>query len=169
VYYALWLVAGLLVVAGISFAVALRWRRTVLRRAKAAELMRALSHYSDWVASQQRTAVVHGAASEGDASLRRVQALRQQWFPEFHAEAAQIRAVHEHLIEFLQSQFTLRMSDAEAWLDSDPDAGYMALWAQHQRATGQLAHRLTTATGVLVPGEFPESIFPGLTRDTSLR
>jgi hypothetical protein len=134
-YYLLWLAAGLVLTAVASALITLQLRKREVRRLKCDELLDALARYSEWVAAQGR-GVFFQADTQGTtvAVLQELGAVQQQWFPELYREAEEVFAVHRRLIAFLLKQQTLRLRDPEGWLESDQDAGYMALWQQHCRA-----------------------------------
>ena len=147
-YYLLWLAAGLLAIAAFSASITQRLRLRVLRRLKAAQVLDALARYSDWVAAQGRTPFFQGDAHDEDSPLQEVRVLRRQWFPELSNEAAEIFAVHARLIDFLWTQQMLRVSDPEAWLESDYDSQFLDLWRLHLRAVQEIAEKLRLVAGV---------------------
>lgn len=147
-YYLLWLAGGLLAIAIISAGVARHLRLRLLRRLKAAQVLDALARYSDWVAAQGRTAFFQGDVRSEDSPLQEIRVFRQQWFPELSAEAAEIFAVHARIIDFLWTQQTLRMSDPEAWLESDHEKQFEDLWRLHLRAVDDIVEKLRLVAGV---------------------
>jgi hypothetical protein len=141
-YYLLWLAGGLAVIALISAGITRHLRLRLQRRLKAAQLLGALTLYSDWVAAQGRTPFFEGDARQEDSPLQQVRAIRKQWFPELSNETAEIFAVHARLIDFLWTQQMLRTSDPEAWLESDYDKQFMGLWRLHVRAVNAAVRKL---------------------------
>lgn len=142
-YYLLWLTAGLVLTAIASALITLQLRRREVRRLKGDELLDALARYSEWVAAQGR-----GVFFQADtqwttvAALQELGAVQQQWFPELCREAEEVFTAHRRLIAFLLKQRTLRQQDPEGWLESDQDAGYIALWQQHCWAVQAMEQRL---------------------------
>jgi hypothetical protein len=147
-YYLLWLAGGLLAIAVISAGITRYLRLRLLRRLKATQMLDALARYSEWVAVQGRTPFFQGDAREEDSPLQEVRTIRQQWFPELSNEAAEIFAVHARLIDFLWTQQMLRVSDPEAWLESDYDRQFTDLWRLHLRVVNAIAEKLTVVAGV---------------------
>ncbi|MBA3772053.1 MAG: hypothetical protein H0X13_06095 [Ramlibacter sp.] len=145
-YYLLWLAGGLVAIAIISATIAGPVHQRLLRRVKAVEVLAALGRYSDWVAAQQRTPFFQGDAHD-ESPLQEVHKLRQQWFPELSAEAAEILSVHARMIDFLWTQQLLRLSDPEAWLESDHDRLFIELWRLHARAVYAAADKLRRVAG----------------------
>lgn len=156
-YYLLWLAGGLLAIAIISAGITRHLRLRLLRRLKAAQVLDALARYSDWVAAQGRTAFFQGDAREEDSPLQEMRKINRQWFPELSVEAAEIFAVHARLIDFLWTQHMLRVSDPEAWLESDHERRFTELWRLHSRAVNEIAEKLTLVAGMSyldhAPGE----------------
>ena len=146
-YYLLWLAGGLPAIAVISAIIARHLRQRLLRRLKAAQVLDALARYSDWVAAQRRTPFFQGDAREQDSPLEEIHQIGQQWFPELAAESAEIFAVHARLIDFLWTQQMLRLSDPEAWLESDHDGRFMELWRLHLRAVYGVVEKLKVVAG----------------------
>lgn len=144
-YYLLWLAIGLTVTAVASAILTWLMRQRALRRLAAAELLDALAHYSEWVAAQGRVVFFQDDTQPAtDPVLQEVRAVQQQWFPQLSAQAEQLEAVHRRLVEFLLAQRKLRLSDFDAWLESDQDAGFMQLWQQHCRAVQAMEEGLVT-------------------------
>jgi hypothetical protein len=135
-YYLLWLAAGLVVSAALSSAVTAHLRVRELRRFQAMQMREALAQYSQWIFSQRHAALFDPQIQEaGTSFLQELCVLQQHCFPELATLAREILVVHEGLIAFMRAQDALRTQDAEAWLESDPDARFMELWQQHQLAT----------------------------------
>lgn len=158
-YYLLWLAGGLVAIAIVSAGIARHLRLRLLRRAKAAQALDALARYCDWVAAQGRTAFFQGDARGEDSPLQEVRAIRQQWFPELSPETAEIFAVHARLIDFLWTQQMLRVSDPEAWLESDHERQFMDLWRLHLRAVQQAVEKLRMVAGVADLDQEPGKTF----------
>lgn len=159
-YYLAWLAAGLAAIAIASAAITRHLRMRVLRRVKAAQLLEALASYTDWIAARRRAAYFQGDAQEGDSPLQDVGAIQRDWFPELSEDAARLFEVHAHLIDFLWAQQMLRLKDAEAWLESDPDARFVQLWRSHRDAAQAAAEKLDAIAGAGEPGMKAESTFP---------
>ena len=156
-YYLFWLAGGLVVIAAISAGITRHLRLRLLRRLKAVQVLDALARYSDWVAAQGRTPFFQGDARQEDSPLQQVRAIRKQWFPELSNETAEIFAVHARLIDFLWTQQMLRVSDPEAWLESDYDRQFMDLWRLHVLALNETVEKLRLVAGMAdldrAPGE----------------
>lgn len=159
-YYLAWLAAGLALIAVASAAIARHLRLRVLRRVKAAQLLDALTTYSDWIAAQRRAAYFQGEAQDGDSPLHAARAIQRDWFPELSDEIAQLFEVHAHLIDFLWAQQVLRLKDADAWFESDDDVRYMQLWRSHRDAAQAACDKLKGLAGVDEPGLDAEWTFP---------
>ena len=84
----------------------------------------------------------------GDAALEEVRTIQRQWFAPLEREAQELYAAHAQLAEFLWTQQALRLTDTEAWLLSEADTQFMALWRQHRAATQALAVKLEGVAGV---------------------
>jgi len=147
-YYLAWLGAGLMVIALASALIVrhLRWGWT--RKAMAARLFDALDRCSAWVAAQRHAMLFQPDAWGGDAALEEVRTIQRQWFAPLAREAQALQAAHAQLAEFLWTQQALRLTDTEAWLLSEPDTQFMALWRQHRAATQTLAVKLERVAGV---------------------
>jgi hypothetical protein len=159
-YYLAWLAAGLAIIAALSAAITrhLRWR--VLRRAKALQLIDALMGYSGWIATQRHAASFQGDARQGESPLQEVRLIQREWFPELSEAAAQLLEVHARLIDFLWAQQMLRLTDAEAWLESDHDARFMQLWRLHREAAQAASDKLKLLAGGGEMGVEAETTFP---------
>jgi hypothetical protein len=155
VYYSLWLGAGLIAVAIVSAIISRQFRRHVMRRLKAAQMIDALTRYSEWVAAQRRTLLFQGDIQDDASALHEVRSIGEQWFPELRAEAAHIGDVHERLVEFLLAQQALREQDPEAWLESDHDARFLEQWRRHLLAVQLMIERLTPFTEAGEEGRQP--------------
>lgn len=144
-YYLVCLAAGLLVAALASALIVRHLRRMALRQAMALELLDALARYTEWVALQGRAVFFHAGVSDSESAVHEIGGLQALWFPELQPQTQAMFDVHRRLVQFLRSQYSLRLQDAEAWFESDPDAGFMALWRDHCRAVQSLERRLTPA------------------------
>jgi hypothetical protein len=89
--------------------------------------------------------------------LRRAQ---QACFPELGAALVHLLEVHARALDFLWAQQLLRTRDLEAWLLSDHDARFMALWREHRAAVHGMADRLRALAGAGLLDSAPESVFP---------
>ncbi len=140
-YYLTWLAAGLVIIAVISGVLAWQTRRRVVRRLETIRMKDTLGAYSEWLSAQRRTAFFQGEPS-GQASLHHIAAVTQQFIPELQADVQVLGAVHQRMVEFLQTQQDLRIADPEAWLESGHDTRFLELWHQHLMAVQTLAHHL---------------------------
>ena len=146
IYLAACLVAALLAIAVLSWALARDKRSRDLRGLQAERLLQALQRYSDWVCAQRLLAVFQGETPEAAAALDEACTLRLAWFPELAGDMAQVMAVHNRLVHFLASQQALWLRDPEQWLASAHDERFMALWRQHRFALQGLQTHLAQAT-----------------------
>lgn len=159
-YYLASLAAGLAIVAALSAAITRHVRSRALRRVAAAQLLEALAAYSGWVAAQRRAAFFEGDSRDGGWVLRDVRRIQREWFPELSSEAAELFDVHARLIDFLWSQQLMRLSDAEAWLDSDHEARFSQLWELQRNAARLAAAKLELLAGHNGPAWPVESTHP---------
>jgi hypothetical protein len=150
IYLAAWLLAVLVAVAILSWALARHRRRHELRQMQAQQLLAALQRYSEWVCSQRLAAVFQGEPPEAAEALDEACTLRMLWFPELAGDMAQLVAVHNRIINFLGTQQALWLRDPEHWLESDHDKRFMALWRQHRFALQALLASLEEATSVKI-------------------
>ncbi len=147
-YHLAWLAAALVLAAAASGAITRHLRQRISRRARAARLLEALAAYSAWVASQRRSTFFQGDTQGDQSPLEEMRELGRQWFPQISDEAAQLLGVHGLLIDFLWTQQMLRLKDAEAWLEADHDARFMALWRLHRQAV-QAVHEKLVVLGAI--------------------
>lgn len=146
-YYLALLAAGLAIVAALSAAITLHVRWRALRRVMAGQLLEALAAYTAWVAAQRGAAFFEGDSRDGGSALRDVRRIQRDWFPELSGEAAELFDVHARLIDFLWSQQLMRMTDAEAWLDSDHELRFAQLWRLHREAARLAGDKLELLAG----------------------
>lgn len=132
VYFSLWLLAALIVIAIISATIARSLRQRAVRRLKAVELLDALERYSEWVASQRRSPFFQGEGEDSAVPLADARHIKQGWFPELADDMVEILIVHNRLVDFLWNQQLLRLKDPEGWLESDHDSRFLELWRQHR-------------------------------------
>jgi hypothetical protein len=144
-YYLCWLVAGLVLSALASACIA-RWlRQRIARKVSAAQALDALTRYCFWVSSQRRLTFFQGSGKEADGPLAEMQAAIDAALPDLQRGLAQLLACHARMVDFLWRQHVARLTDPEAWLESDADAAFLPLWSEHQAAAQLLAARLATA------------------------
>ncbi len=134
VYFSLWLVAALIVIALVSATIARGLRLREVRRLKALELLDALDRYCEWVAAQRRATFFQGEGEDDETPLEEARHIKQGWFPELAGDMVEILIVHNRLVDFLWNQQLLRLKDPERWLESDHDSRFMELWRQHRYA-----------------------------------
>lgn len=154
-YLAVWLVAALLGIAGLSWLLARHRRRLDLRSLQAQLLLQALQRYSDWVCAQRLAAVFQGEGPEAAAALDQACTIRLAWFPELTGDMAELLAVHNRLLSFLGTQQQLWLRDPEHWLESEHDKRFLALWRQHRFALEALLARLEQVTSVRIQTSAP--------------
>lgn len=156
-YHALWVALALTGIAVASGLLTHHLRRRDLRRQQAEEALEALARYSEWLAAQRR-AVFQGERPQPPlAQLCRIQ---QAGFPELAAALVALMQVHVLMLDFLWRQQALRDRDPEAWLESDHDGRFLALWREHCVAVHGLAERLRSAAGGPLVDAEPETVFP---------
>ncbi|MBC7471178.1 MAG: hypothetical protein H7322_17805 [Ramlibacter sp.] len=151
VYFSLWLVAALVVIALVSATVARGLRLREVRQLKALELLDALDRYSEWAAAQQRAAFFRGDGDDVETALEEARHINQGWFPELAAEMVEILIVHNRLVDFLWNQQLLRLKDPERWLESDHDSRFLELWRQHRYAIEGMQIKLRSLAHVQQP------------------
>lgn len=145
-YFGLWLLAALVLVGFASAGLAKHLRLRELRRQQGILLLDALERYCEWVAAQRRAPVFTGESTEAAEALDDACTIRLGWFPELGAEMAELLGVHARLLHFLTAQHALRQRDPEAWLETDHDGRFMALW-RHTHALVQTMHAKLSALG----------------------
>ena len=157
-YLACWLAAALLLIGFASAGIAKQLKLRDLRRRQGLLLLDALERYSEWVAAQRHAPVFQGESAEVAQALDEATTLRMAWFPELGSDMAELLGIHARLLHFLSMQGALRERDAEAWLETDHDGRFMALWRQlhavHQTMQAKLA-----LLGVVLP-EPPAAVLP---------
>lgn len=149
-YLVAWLVAVLLAIGVLSWALARYQHNTDMRRQQAQQLLHALHRYSDWVCAQRLAAVFQGEGPDAAAALDQACTIRLAWFPELAGDMAQLLAVHNRLVNFLASQQALWLRDPEHWLESEHDKRFLALWRQHRFSLQALLAKLEEATSVRI-------------------
>jgi hypothetical protein len=154
-YLAACLAAALLLVAILSWVLARYKRRHDLRRIQADTLLQALQRYSEWVCAQRLAAVFAGEGAEAAAALDQAVTIRLAWFPELAGDMAEVMAVHNRLMNFLNTQQQLWLRDPEHWLESEHDKRFLALWKQHRFALHALLAKLEQVTHVRIQTTAP--------------
>jgi hypothetical protein len=163
VYFTLWLLAALLAIGFLSAYIARHRRLRTLRRQQAVRMMGALRRYSEWVASQRRATGFTGESAEAAQALDEAATLRIGWFPELAGDMAEVLAEHNRLMQFLATQNALRLQDPEAWLESDHDNRFMALWRQQVYAMQAMREKLKLLDTL---DSEPPSVMPDTSGDT---
>lgn len=159
-YNATWLAGALVAIAAASFWLSRSRLLRDLRRQHAEEALEALASYSEWVATQRRLGAFGVDRAGPVAALARLRQVQEAVFPELAPGLVRLLELHARLLEFLWRQQALRMRDPEAWLESDHDGRFMALWREHREAVHALAGQLRSRAGALVVDAQPESVFP---------
>lgn len=154
-YLAAWLVAALVAIAGLSWLLARQMRRHDAHRLQARRLLQALQEYSAWVCAQRLATVFQGEGPEAAAALDAACTIRLAHFPELAGDMAEVLAVHNRLLAFLDTQQQLWLRDPEHWLDSDHDKRFVALWRQHRFAVEALLAKLEQAASVRIQTAAP--------------
>jgi len=159
-YHATWIAVALAVIAGASAWLSRRRLLRDLRRQHGEDALEGLAAYAEWLAAQRRSGAFVGDRTDATAPLQRVRIAQQAAFPELAPALVQLLELHARLLDFLWRQQVLRTRDPEAWLESDHDGRFMALWREHRGVVHGIAERLRAqAGGPLVDAE-PESVFP---------
>lgn len=151
-YFALWLLAALVALAFVSAGIARNLRLREVRREQGVLLLDALERYGEWVAAQRHAPVFEGESAEAAQALDDAGLIRSGWFPEFGADMAVLLGVHARLLHFLEAQHALRQRDPDAWIETDHDGRFLALWRQ-QAAVLQTLQVKLAALGVAAPPE----------------
>lgn len=155
VYFGLWLVAALAATGVLSFFMVRAWHLHALRREHGLRMLEALTRYCEWIAAQRHGTQFLGESPEAARALDEACAIRAACFPDLAGDMAELLAVHNRLVDFLDRQHQLRHSDAEAWLDSDHDKRFLALWYQQALAIRAMQEKLRLRDG-LAPSEQAE-------------
>ncbi|MBL0422939.1 hypothetical protein JI739_21565 [Ramlibacter sp. AW1] len=142
-YYVLWLSVGLLLVAIASGLIT----RTLRRREQALALAEALARHSVWVAAQRSRIELELRREEADAALRQARRVQGRWFPRLASELAEVLEIDRRIENFLVAQHRLRIDDPEAWLESDHDERFMALWREYLVTVERVTEKLKRVTG----------------------
>ncbi len=159
-YHALWIAIALSGIAVASAVITHRLRLRELRRLQAEQALEALARYCEWLAAQRRAAVFQGEPPAEQSALARLCALQQAAFPELCGATVALLLAHGRMLDFLWRQQVLRDGDTDAWLESDHDGRFLALWREHGAAVHQLADRLRERAGVPLDDAEPEAVFP---------
>lgn len=159
-YNVLWVAVVLAGIAAASAWIAWRQSRRELRRRQAEDALDALARYAEWVARQRRVVRFAGEDPSGHAALVQARRLQQSGFPELAPAMVGLLEAHAQMLDFLWRQQQLRAGDPEAWLESDHDGRFLALWREHQLAVHRLATQLRACAGALAVDAEPESVYP---------
>lgn len=159
-YHALWLALALAIIAVASGVIARRLSWNELHRRQAEEALDALACYSEWLAVQRRAVRFAGDAPVAHSVLVQLRELQQAGFPQLAPATVDLLEVHARMLDFLWRQQHLRATDPEAWLESDHDSRFLALWREHQAAVHRLAAQLRERAGKLAVDAQPESVYP---------
>jgi hypothetical protein len=155
-YHALWIAIALTGVALASGVITRRLRR----REQAGQALEALAGYCEWLAAQRRATMFKGEPPPERSGLVRLCALQQAAFPQLCGATVALLLVHARMLDFLWRQQSLRDRDTDAWLESDHDARFLALWREHGAVVHELADRLRAQAGVPLVDAEPEAVFP---------
>jgi hypothetical protein len=159
-YHVLWVAVALLAIAVASGFLTRWWRRRELRRRQAEQALDSLARYSEWVAAQRRGFGFLGEPPPSRCGLAALCAQQPRDFPALAPCMVPLLRVHARLLDFLWRQHALRQIDTEAWLDSDHDRRFLALWAEHRAAVHSLAEALRAVAGEGLADPQPEAVFP---------
>jgi len=144
--YALCLVAGLVLAAAVSAAITWHLRRRELRREHVLVLMQALTRYADWLAAQRGGAGLSPHRELADRALLAASRAQGRWFPQLRADLSRLLEADGQLESFVYRQQQLRMSDPEAWLESNHESRFAHLLRQQDKGVERLLRRLEGAT-----------------------
>ncbi|HZY19017.1 MAG TPA: hypothetical protein VFE82_11085 [Ramlibacter sp.] len=159
-YHALWLLGALALIALGSALITRHLRLREWRRQGAEDALEALARYCEWLAEQRRSAGFSLQRPGPADALAQLRSLQQARFPQLAPAMVQLLAVHARTLDFLWRQQLLRLNDPEAWLESDHDGRFMALWREHRAAVHALADLLRERAGGPLHDAEPESVFP---------
>lgn len=148
VYFGAWLLAALAAAGVLSFFAVRLWRLHALRREQGLRMLDALTRYCEWVAAQRRAPLFVGESPEAAHALDEACAIRVACFPDLAGEMAELLAVHNRLVDFLDRQQQLKLRDAEAWLETDHDRRFLALWHQQALAIRAIQDKLRLSDGL---------------------
>jgi hypothetical protein len=149
-YLVAWVLAALVAIGILSAVLARSRRRQDLRRVQAQAMTQALQRYSDWVCAQRLVAVFQGEGPEAAAALDQAWTIRLAWFPELAGDMAELMAVHNRIVNFLNTQQALWLRDPEHWLETEHDKRFVALWRQHQYTLQALYEKLERVASVRI-------------------
>jgi hypothetical protein len=163
-YFALWLAAALAAIGVLSFFVVRLWWLHTLRCEQGLRMLDALTRYCEWVAAQRHAPHFVGESAEAARALDEACAIRLACFPDLAGDMAQLLGVHNRLVDFLDRQQQLRERDAEAWLESDHEGRFVALWHQQALVIRAIQEKLRLHDGLEPGSEAAPSTYvrPGL-------
>lgn len=144
-YYALCLLAGVLLAAAVSAAITWHLRRQELRREHALVLGQALTRYASWVAAQRGGAGLGPQRDLADRALLDASRAQGRWFPQLRDELSGLLAADRELEGFVHRQRQLRISDPEAWLESNHEIRFARLLRQQDETVERILQRLDGA------------------------
>lgn len=169
-YFTLWLLLALLLAAFASAAIAKHLKHKAVRREQALLMLDALERYSEWVAAQRYAPIFEGESNEAADALDEASTLRMGWFPELALDMAHLLAIHARLLTFLSIQHGLRQRDPDAWIETDHDGRFLALWRQlhmvMQRLQKKLLYLGTVSPEALAMPVLPQSPAAGSSKTT---
>ena len=141
-YYALCLLAGLLLAAAVSAAITWHLRRHELRREHALVLAQALTRYASWVAAQRGGAGLGPQRDLADRALLDASRAQGRWFPPLRADVSRLLEADRQLESFVHRQHQLQMTDPEAWLESNHENRFADLLRQQDEGVERILRRL---------------------------
>lgn len=144
-YYALCLLAGLVLAAAVSAAITWHLRRRELRREHALVLAQALTRYAAWVAAQRGNPGLGPQRELADHALLDASRAQGRWFPQLRDDLSGLLEADRQLERFVHQQQQLRISDAEAWLESNHEIRFARLLRQQDEAIERILQRLEGA------------------------
>ena len=147
-YFGMWILCALVLVAFLSATIAKHLHLREMRRRQGVLLLDALDRYAEWVAAQRYNPVYAGESPEAAEALDQAGMIRIGWFPELAADMAELLGVHARLLHFLSTQHALRQRDPDAWIETDHDGRFLALWRQQATILQTVQGRLATIGAV---------------------
>lgn len=147
-YYLVWLLAGLALIALASTRLVRRLVRREGSRACACALADALSRYAAWLAVQRGHLMLEIDRVVADMALEEARELQARCFPQLAGALQGILATDRALAQWFRQQHALRHRDPEAWLDSQADPVGRGLLRAQDEALDLVRRCLPGAQGV---------------------
>ena len=143
-YYLVWLLAALALIALSSAIVVLRARR----RSGARALADALSRYATWMAAQRGQLTMDIGRELAESALHEAQALQARDFPQLAPTLQALLATDRKLTHWLQRQKHLRHRNPETWLALQAERYSRQLLRAQDDTLDEMRRRLVQAVRV---------------------